>query len=79
MLKMNGSLLPTMQGRSCTYFWGYPGVKTDSSLPWDQTLSPVPLFPVQLPYDMDDMDMDNVFTSPELFASMSQGTGQPRE
>lgn len=73
-----------MQERNCTYFLGYPGVKTGSSLPWDQTPSPVPLFPVQLPRDMDEMDMDemdmeDVLPSAGLFASTSQGTGQPGE
>lgn len=65
--------------KKTTYFWGYPRVKTVSSLLWDQAPSPGPLFPMQLSWDMDDTDMDDVFPSAGLLASTSQGTGQPRE
>lgn len=37
------------------------------------------LGPDTIPSDMDDVDMDHVFPSAGLFASTSQGTGQPRE
>lgn len=32
-----------------------------------------------IPRDLDDVDMDDVLPSAGLFASTSQGTGQPRE